>query len=259
MTQYGTWVSYSGTAEVALAGVLAVAAAGAAYAGARLPLPTRLAMPGKTARAILLTLWPVSIVAFLAGFSIYAAHAHKVLHLAKTTPPADPIDPVSVICFGVILCFVALAYNARGWRIALGSAVIGALAGWMIFEFPFDLIIMARTYPPLPPDPALYRAVFFAPLLLVELTTLARLTLSPVVRPSRATFWCFAAMLAVFAIWALVGFGYPASPAPLALNVVSKILAFATALTLFLPELAHAEPAATPAQEAKTPMWTSVM
>ncbi len=259
MTQYGTWVSYSGTADVALAGVLAVAAAGVAYAGMRLPLPARLPRPGKAARAILLTLWPVSFAAFLAGFSIYALHAHKVLHLAKATPPADPIDPVSVICFGALLWFIVLAYNARGWRVAFGGAVVGALAGWMIFEFPFDLIIMARTYPALPPDPALYRAVFFAPLLLVELTTLARLTLSPVVRPSRATFWCFAAMLAVFAVWALVGFGYPDAAAPLALNVVAKILAFATALTLFLPELAQRGPAVPPAQETKAAAWTSVM
>jgi hypothetical protein len=55
------------------------------------------------------------------------------------------------------------------------------------------------------------------------------------VRLSRATFLSFAAMLAVFAVWALSGFGYPSAPLPIALNVVSKILAFVTLLTLFLP------------------------
>jgi hypothetical protein len=55
------------------------------------------------------------------------------------------------------------------------------------------------------------------------------------VRLSRATFWSFALMLAVFAVWALSGFGYPSAPVPITLNVVSKILAFVTALTLFLP------------------------
>jgi hypothetical protein len=55
------------------------------------------------------------------------------------------------------------------------------------------------------------------------------------VRLSRATFWSFALMLAVFAVWALFGFGYPSAPVPIALNVVSKVLAFVTALTLFLP------------------------
>ena len=41
-------------------------------------------------------------------------------------------------------------------------------------------------------------------------------------------------MLVVFAVWALSGFGYPSAPVPITLNVVSKILAFVTLLTLFL-------------------------
>src|SRR5690242_18145608 len=110
------------------------------------------------------------------------------------------------------------------------SAAIGAAAAPMIFEFPFDLIVMARTYPPLPPDPALYRVLFFAPLFLVEFTTLALLALSPMVSLSRSAFFFFALMLVVFAAWGLSGFAYPAAPVPFALNVVSKVLAFAAAL-----------------------------
>jgi hypothetical protein len=75
--------------------------------------------------------------------------------------------------------------------------------------------------------------LFFAPLFLVEFTTLALLTLSPMVRLSRAAFFFFALMLVVFAVWGLSGFAYPSMPVPFALNVVSKILAFAAALSLF--------------------------
>jgi hypothetical protein len=56
------------------------------------------------------------------------------------------------------------------------------------------------------------------------------------VKLSRTTFFCLALMLLVFAVWALAGFGYPSAAVPLAMNVVSKILAFVTALSLFLPE-----------------------
>jgi hypothetical protein len=42
-------------------------------------------------------------------------------------------------------------------------------------------------------------------------------------------------MFAAFAVWAGAGFGYPNAALPIALNVVSKILAFATVLTLYLP------------------------
>ena len=44
----------------------------------------------------------------------------------------------------------------------------------------------------------------------------------------------------VFAVWALFGFAFPSAPAPYALNVLSKILAFAVALSLFLPQRAAA-------------------
>lgn len=43
-------------------------------------------------------------------------------------------------------------------------------------------------------------------------------------------------MLGVWAAWALAGFGYPSAPLPIALNIASKILAFVTAFTLFLPQ-----------------------
>ncbi len=254
MTQYGTWVSYSGTAGIALAIVLAGAATGVAYAGFRLPLPASLPRPARAARVFLLAGWLLSIVALLACLSLYVLHAHGE-HLGQA-PPADPITPVTVICFGIAWFAIALVNNARGWRVALGSAAIGALAAPMIFEFPFDLIVMTRIYPPMPPDPALYRALFFVPLLLVEVTTVALLTLSPVVRVSRATLWCFAAMLAVFAGWSLICFGYPSSPGPFALNVASKILAFLTALSMFLPDRSQpGTPELKPAPQA----WTSVM
>src|SRR5262249_26775860 len=126
-----------------------------------------------------------------------------------------------------------------GWT-GLASAVIAALAAPMIFEFPFDLIVMTRTYPPIPPDPMLYRLLFFVPLFLIELTTLALLTLSPMLRLSRPACISFGLMLAVFAVWAMTGFAYPSEPLPFALNVISKILAFVTALSLFLPRRASA-------------------
>jgi hypothetical protein len=239
MTQYGTWVSYSGTARLALAAVLLAAAAAVAYAGIRLPLPASAARPGRKAAVFMLVAWLLAIAAFLACLVVYAQQVLRE-HLAHGLPP-DHIFPITLIAAGVT--FFIIVVNAQpGGRTAFTSAVIGAMAGPMVFEFPFDLIVMARTYPPIPPDPALYRALFFAPLFLIEITTLSLLTLSPMVKLSRAAFFSFALMLAVFAVWALTGFGYPSAPVPFALNVISKLLAFATVLTLFLPQRAQALP-----------------
>jgi hypothetical protein len=250
-----TWVSYGGTAEIVLAGVLAAATAVLVYAGLRLPLPARLPTPSRTVRILLLASWALAICAFLVCASIYVTHAIRE-HVAKAT--ANPITPVTLIGVVVVFCVIAVAHRSSGGP-ALGSAVIGALAAPWIFEFPFDLIVMTRTYPALQPDPALYRALFFAPLLLIAVTTLALLTLSPVARLTRPTLWCLAAMLAVFAVWALFGFGYPSAPAPTTFNVVSKILALITALTLFVPARAGAGAQASARAAAGTGTWTGVM
>jgi hypothetical protein len=162
----------------------------------------------------------------------YAKHAEQE-HLLRAVP-ANHVAPVTIACAVVTFVVILIAGRSRGGPVALASAAIGAVAAPMIFELPFDLIVMSRTYPALPPDPALYRVLFFAPLFLVELTTLALLALSPMVRVSRAAFCWFALMLVIFAVWALTGFAYPSEPIPFTLNVTSKIIAFAAALSLFL-------------------------
>jgi hypothetical protein len=237
MTQYGTWVSYSGTDRIVLAIVLLAAAGTVVYAGARLRLPIRPARPGTAARAFMLVTWVLAITAFLFCVFFYAQQVRRE-HLFQAAPP-DPITPITVIGVGLTFVIIFIGTSHRG-PISLASAVIGALAAPMIFELPFDLIVMARTYPPIPPDPALYRVLFFAPLFFVEITTLSLLTLSPMMKLSKTAFFSFALMLVVFAIWGLAGFGYPSAPIPFALNILSKILALVAALSLFLPERVQA-------------------
>jgi hypothetical protein len=237
MPQYGTWFSYSGSAKLSLAVVLLAVAAAVAFAGIRLPLPARLPRPSGDATTLMVVAWALSIIAFLACAGIYGKQAHQE-HLAGR--PADNIFPITLIAAGLTV-FVITVTGKPGGKTAVLSGAIAAIAAPMVFELPFDLIVMARTYPPIPPNPVLYRAVIFAPLFLVEITTVALLTWSPMVRLTRATFFAFALMLAVFAVWALAGFEYPSAPLPYALNVVAKLLAFATILTLFLPVRAEAE------------------
>jgi hypothetical protein len=251
MAQY-QWVSYGGDARIELAIGLAAVAGGAVLAGVRLPLPFRVTRPGRAGTATLIVAWLASIASFLVGVSIYARQYIHVYGLkALENQPADHIAPVTltavVVVFGIIISRPSPSFGKR-----LLSGAICAIAAPMIFELPFDLIVMSKTYPAIPPDPALYRAAFFVPLFLIEITTLLLLRLSPMVRVTRATFFFFALMLGVFAVWALSGFGYPSTPLPITLNIASKILAFVTALTLFLPQRPtpeRPEPAMTNAHE----------
>lgn len=76
--------------------------------------------------------------------------------------------------------------------------------------------------------------LFFLPLFIVEILSLAMLALSPRMRLSRPSLLIFAGMLLIFAVWALFGMAYPYEPIPIVLNVASKIVAFAVAVSLFV-------------------------
>ena len=233
MPQYGAWVSYGGAARIWLAVVLLAAAGSLVCAGLWLPLPAQAATPGRTTMMATLVAWVTSIAAWLICVIIYVRQDLHAYHLpiAKASPP-DHVAPFTLGAM-VVVFVVILTRGSLGGGTRLASAAIGAIAALAVFELPFDLIVMARIYPPVPPDPALYRALFFVPLFLVEIITLRLLWLSPRVRLTRATFFSLALMLVVFAVWALAGFGYPSAPLPLILNIASKLLAFAVVLTLF--------------------------
>jgi hypothetical protein len=232
MTRYGTWALYGGTGRIVLAIVLLGVAGSLAYAGTRFRRPRQVARPGRVAAVSMLLAWVLAIGAFLVCDAVLKYEG--LHHHATETAPADPITLVTLSAVVILFVIVFIA-TPHGLWVRLSSAVIAAMAAPMIFELPFDLIIMARVYLP-PPDPAWYLALFFAPLVAVELTTLSLLRLSPMVKLSRPAFFCLALMLLVFAVWALAGFGYPSAPVPIAMNVVGKILAFVTALSLFFPE-----------------------
>lgn len=260
MTQYGTWVSYSGDARIWLATGLLAAAGGAIFAGIRLPLPVRATRPGRAGRIAMIVAWVASIAAFLVGLGVYIRQYIQAYGVtAAQAAPKNRIAPVTFTAAVVIfLVIIIIWHRSHSVGTRLVSGAIGAMVAPMIFELPFDLIVMARTYPPIPPDPAVYRALFNVPLFLIEITTALLLRLCPMVRVTRATFFSFALMLGVFAVWALAGFAYPSAPLPLALNIASKLLAFVTALTMFLPHRpapgqasqpdsnSHAKPASPP-------------
>jgi hypothetical protein len=236
-TQLGTWVSYGGSQAIVLAVVLLAVAGGLGYLAIRLRSPLEARRPGRGLASLLIVIWLLSIVTFLVCLGAYDEQwVHVYPETVGSTAPTDPITPVTDTAVALTFVVAFMLGRPRGARVAFVSAIIGALAAPLIFELPFDLVVMGRTYPPIPPDPTLYRLLFFLPLLLIEVSTFALLTLSPLVRMSRHTLLALAAMFVVFALWAvLFGFSYPASAGPIVLNDVSKLLAFVAAITLFVP------------------------
>jgi hypothetical protein len=227
-----SWVSYGGGQATLLTIVLLLVACGFIYAGKRLHTPLRIVRPGSTVAWLLITIWSLAVCTLGVAWSVYG------LQLKEAYPSF--VEPrVHVHIFTIIdavVAFLAILYLTRRWgpKVALHSAVIGTAAAWTIFEFPFDLIVMMRINPPIPNHTMVYRLLFFLPLFLVEFSTVSLLTLLPSMRLTAYAAYAVAGMFAVFAVWAAFGFAFPSEPLPLALNVISKILCFVAAITLFV-------------------------
>jgi hypothetical protein len=239
MEQYfGEWVPYSGTGAILLGVALLVIAGVFALLSLRLKKSLTVKMPGKAVGGVLIAAWILSILTFLVNVSVYAI----LLEQAKFTGtvPQNPITKFTVSFALISFLIIFFVNRKRGTWVALLSGVLAAMAGPMVFEFPFDLIVMGRTYPPIPPNPALLRALFFFPLFLIELTTISLMFFSPLFRVTRYTLYALAGMFAVFAVWGFLSFSFAYTAEFLILNVASKALAFVTVVTLFLPEKALA-------------------
>lgn len=225
-----SWAAYSGIGALILSLVLALVTVVLVLLAARLRVP----VPGPTASggsvAFLVVAWLLTSATFLVDIVVYGLQAHQV-HLTLPSPP-NHVTPVTLVSAGLSFVVVAVLTPAR-LRTRLGNGFFCACAGPMVFELPFDLIVMARTTA-IPPTPGLYVALFFLPLLAIEVLTLALALTRPGARVTRWTFVWLAGMFGVFTLWALIGFEYPWGGLPLTMNIVSKVLAFAATLSLFV-------------------------
>ena len=205
---------------------------GFAYADKRLRAPLEITRPGGTVAGFMIAIWLLAIYTFYVAMLVYGLQVKQAY--PSFVAPRVRVGTFTIV-YATVTFFVILYLTRRwGWKVALASAVIGTAAAWNIFEFPFDLIIMTRTNPPIPTHPMLYRQLYFLPLFLVEFSTVSLLTLLPSMRVTAYAAYAVAGMFVVFAVWAAFGFGFPAEPLPLALNVISKILCFVAAIMLFV-------------------------
>jgi hypothetical protein len=234
------WAPYTGTDAIALTIVLLIVGLFIAFLGTRLKNPLWTSRPSKTTIILVILIWVLAILAFTVDSSAYIRYALLLVkynllptHNPSTAPASNPISSITEL--SAVVAFVLIAYLTRkhGIKVALLSAFVGAAVGPMIFELPFDMIVFNNTIA-LPPSPTLFRALYFLPLFLIELSTMLLVTFSPLAKLSKYTMFSLAGMFLVFAAWAAIGFPYPSDPLPTLLNDVGKVLSFVVAITLFL-------------------------
>jgi len=229
-TIYGTWAAYYGSAAWILAGVLLLISGFLTFLGMHLRRPVSLARPGRAVTILLAVMWLLALMTW--GNSMGTYGQALIQQVGPITPVPSPIFPITFVCDLVTFILILVFAWQRGFWVAAGSAVIGAIAAPLIFEFPFDLIVVWHVYSPEPATQ--YSALYFLPLLILELASFGLLVASPLPRISRATLFSLAGMFLVFSIWAMFGFHFPSSVLPFIFNAVSKVLAFVTTVTLFI-------------------------
>lgn len=219
------WHPYSGGAAISLALVLLVIGGLLFFIAGRRLSPVKVAVPGRGVKVGIVVVWVVSILLVLPLFKEIAVRTGQS---ALGTGPVLPITLASALA-----TFFVVTYATRGGGFvsALGNGFAGAVAGPMVFELPFLLIITPVVTTRVP-----HPLFLFVTFLLVILTTLALPTFSSRFSIGRYSFFSLGAMFVVFAVWALAtGYAPPGDTVSFSLNAVSKVMGFAVVVMGFLP------------------------
>jgi hypothetical protein len=218
------WNAYSGSAALLLSVILLAVGVGLLVLGRRLTKDVKLPMPGKALKVVIVLVWAVCIFLVIGLFKQVAART------GQSGLGIGPVFPITIASAFVTFLVIAYLTRSGGMLAALGNGFSGAVAGPMVFELPFILIItpMVTTRVPHP-------LFLFFTFLVVILTTLALPLFSSRFAVTRYSLYLFGAMLLVFAVWALAtGYAPPSDPVSFALNAVSKVLGFAAVAAGFV-------------------------
>jgi hypothetical protein len=218
------WPPYKGLSAIALSLILFAISGGAFFAAQRMKEAIKLPKMGKVLGAIVIVIWGFSIIFFLGINKLFAKYTGGASNLG-------PIFPITITSAVVIFCYAAYVTRRGGPLSSLGNGFLAFIAGPMVFELPFALIII-----PLVKAPVVAEILFLIPLFTIVITTLSMLLLSRRIALTKNSVYLFAAMMFVFALWALDGYHYPTDLVTITLNGVSKVLSFACIAALFFPE-----------------------
>jgi hypothetical protein len=225
------WNSYTGSSAILLSLVLFLIAAGFVLLARRMKGNVKLPKMGKITLAVVVVVWAFFILTFLKINKDIAKHTGAAANLG-------PIFPITIITAVCTFAYVAYVCRSGGPLSALGNGFLAFCAGPMVFELPFLFVVIPQAKAPL-----VLELIFLTPLFIIIFTTLSLLLYSRRISITRNSVYLFAAMIFVFALWALDGFSYPSNPISFALNGISKVLGFASVAALFASKPREVSPA----------------
>ncbi|MDA4113059.1 MAG: hypothetical protein OK474_03340 [Thaumarchaeota archaeon] len=220
-TGFIVWSPYSGVTALLLALFLFAVGAAVILLGRHLRRDLRLPRPWRWLKVVIVVVWILQILILLRVFK-------NIITMDPSAGVTGPVLPVTLVSAACTSALVAYFLRRDGASPALGGAFVAAVAGPMVFEFPFVPIVAPVASTPTDPGAALT-----IPFFLTMITTLALLSFSPRAAITRCSLYFLGGMFLVFAVWALFGFAYPSDPIPFLRNSASKVLGFATTAAMF--------------------------
>jgi hypothetical protein len=114
----------------------------------------QITQPGPACRAAIMVTWAISIAALLVCATIYS---RQVIHDVRASGLSTPalrltILPVTLTAAAILFAII-ISRRSPDLPTRLASAAIGAIAAPMIFELPFDPIVIFRIRTVLPDPP----------------------------------------------------------------------------------------------------------
>lgn len=215
------WPPYQGWSAIILSLILFLISAGLFFAARKMKETIKLPNMGKVLGVIVIVIWALSILFFLRINQIFAKYTGGAANLG-------PIFPITIVSAVATFCYAAYVTRRGGPPSSLGNGLLAFIAGPMVFELPFALIII-----PLVKAPLLAEILFLVPLFTIVIATLSMLLLSRRIALTKNAVYIFAGMMFVFALWAVDGYSYPTNLLTIALNGISKVLSFACIGALF--------------------------
>lgn len=222
----GGWKPYTFPGSVILFFILLIVAGELIFLGRRLRNRIPVPHPGRVLKIVIIAIWAVLMLFYLSRVIPAFFTTHSVSNIGL-----GPIFPITFGCAVVTFIYVAYITRRDGIMAALRNGFVAFAAGPMIFEFPFDMIVIPQIK-----APAAFLIAYFGILDVSVLFTLALLMLLKRIYVTKMSIYTLGAMFIVFAVWALFGFAYPANPISFTLNTISKVLGFVTVVTLFSTE-----------------------
>ena len=141
----GSWKPYTFPQSVILAFILLIVGIGLVFLGRRLKHSIEVPHPGKRLKIAMITVWALLIL-FILGVIVFNRIGRTAIGTGRTG--IGPIFPITLAC--AVGAFIYIAYISRhdGILTALGRAFVCAAAGPMVFEFPFDMIVIPQIKAP---------------------------------------------------------------------------------------------------------------